>query len=321
MARVELTRTRRKPVPLAALEAAPAESRSRPIFVLGIDRSGTSLLSEIVFHWGAYAGDPALLGAPDEGNPQGYWEYRPMQELVSELLMGAGVSPWDPGFKEQVRQCAFDPRYRDKALAMISEMQAADRPWLWKEPNFAFTLPFWRELVPDPVCLVTLRNPYHSAKSYEKFILPPALKGQVHLVAYFFLRWQYFMNTVIAELKTVRSKLFIPYEALLSSPAEQCARICRFLDTEFAGTDGDRAERVGRMTQVVNPDLWRNTSPVPFSEAPESSAEQRALYSYLSSRLAGDINDFDPSQYPLPPCWREYMSNIGLIRRLLESLE
>jgi hypothetical protein len=321
MTRVELTRIRRKPVPLAALEAAPAKPRIRPIFVLGIDRSGTSLLAQIVSHWGAHAGDPALLGAADEGNPQGYWEYRPMQELVNELLLGAGVSAWEPGFKEQVRQCAFDPRYRDKALALISEMQAADRPWFWKEPNFAFTVPFWRELVADPVCLVTLRNPYHSAKSYEKLILPPVLKGRVQLVAYFFLRWQYFMTAVVEELKTVRSKIFIPYEVLLSSPAEQCARICRFLDAELAGPEGDGDGRVDHMAQVVNPDLWRNTSGAAFSDIPESSAEQRALYSYLSSRLDGDVGDFDPSQYPLPPCWREYVLNIGLIRRLLESLE
>jgi hypothetical protein len=321
MARVDLTRTRRKPVPLTPLEAAPAKSGSRPIFVLGIDRSGTSMLSEIVFRWGAYAGDLELLGGADQGNPQGYWEYKPLQGLVLDLLLAPGVAPWEPGFKEGVRRCAFDPQYRDRALAMIAEMQAANRPWFWKEPTFAFSLPFWRELIPDPVYLMTLRNPYHSAKSYEKFSLPPSLNGRVRLLAYFFLRWQSFMTAVIEELTTVRSKIFVSYEALLSSPAEQCARICRFLDAELPGADGDHVERLDRMTRVVNPDLWRNASPVAFSEVPESSAEQRALFSYLSSRLDGDVSDFDPAHYPLPSCWPEYASNFGLMRRLLESLE
>jgi hypothetical protein len=316
-----LLESRRKPVSLTALEAPPPESRTRPIFILGIDRSGTSLLAEIVFRWGAHAGDPQQLGTADEGNPQGYWEYKPMQDLVAELVAGMGVPFWEPAFKEQMRQRAFDPAYRDKALALIAEMQAAERPWFWKEPDFAFSLPFWRELLADPVYLVTLRKPHHSAQSYEKLILPPPFRGRIRLVAYFLLRWQGFMISVVEELKRARSKLLVSYEALLSSPVEQCARICRFLEAEIGSADGESAGRVQRMARVVDPDLWRSTSSVPFSEVPESSPEQRALYAYLCSRLDGDLGDFDPLQYPFPACWREYAANIGVVHRLLESLE
>ena len=59
--------------------------RTRPIFVLGIDRSGTSLLAEVVARWGAYAGEPESLADPDDGNPRGYWEHMPMQELMMQL--------------------------------------------------------------------------------------------------------------------------------------------------------------------------------------------------------------------------------------------
>lgn len=305
------------------LQAAPKQPRSRPIFVLGIDRSGTSLLAEVTFRWGAYAGDPKRLASPDEGNPQGYWEYEPMQELVGDLIVAAGVSPWDDSFRDHVRRYAADPTYRDRALSLISEMQAGDRPWFWKEPNFAFLLPFWNELVEDPIYLVTLRNPHHSALSYEKYSLPPILSDRVRLVAYFLLRWQHYMISIAEGLKGTRSKILVSYEALLSSPGEQCARICRFLDAETGGvrTDDESTSTVECMAQTINPRLWRNRPSETLGDVPEASAEQKALFLYLSERLDGDLDDFDASHYPLPPCWREYVSNIGVIRWLLENLE
>src|SRR5579863_5755910 len=84
----------------------------RPIFVLGVDRSGTSVLAEVLSHWGAYAGAAERLGKPDDGNPQGYWEYAPMQEFVSQLTARAGASIWHAESRRLMRQQAADPELR-----------------------------------------------------------------------------------------------------------------------------------------------------------------------------------------------------------------
>src|SRR5947209_7457888 len=71
-----------------------ADSIIRPIIILGVDRSGTSLIAELVHRWGAYAGEASELAPGNEGNPQGYWEYMPMEDFLSDLSRSVGLSDW-----------------------------------------------------------------------------------------------------------------------------------------------------------------------------------------------------------------------------------
>ena len=50
---------------------AQAESQ-RPIIVLGVPRTGTSLVGQVTHHWGAGAGEAERLVQGNEGNPLGY---------------------------------------------------------------------------------------------------------------------------------------------------------------------------------------------------------------------------------------------------------
>ena len=56
-------------------------SESQPIIVLGAERSGTSVVAEMVHTWGAYAGASERLHAADAHAPRGYWEYMPLSFL------------------------------------------------------------------------------------------------------------------------------------------------------------------------------------------------------------------------------------------------
>ena len=80
----------------------------RPIFVLGVDRSGTSMVSELVHRWGAYAGDMSLHGEANEGNPRGYWEYQPMQELLGDVSSSTALTEWSPDFPAMIRRRASE---------------------------------------------------------------------------------------------------------------------------------------------------------------------------------------------------------------------
>ena len=299
-------------------EAGDFESRP-PIFVLGIDRSGTSMVSELLFRWGAHAGAQDLLCAADEGNPQGYWEYQPMQAFFTELMNSAGVSIWDPELSQAMRRQVSDPELRRRAMELAAEMGAPDRPWFWKDSQLIFSLPFLREVFPSAVYLITLRNPYDSAVSYEKLRIPAPLQNKVRLIGYTLLRWQHLMVSICEELKSYPRKLLVSYEALVSSPREQCARICRFLDAAYGPAD-DSEVRAERMAQSINPNLWRNDSQVPFAERRNVSQAQRDLFLYLSSRLDGDVSDFDAARYPFPEWSREYCSNMSVMQWLLGSL-
>ena len=299
---------------------AGSRTRKRPLFVLGVDRSGTSLVSELLFRWGAHPGDPDRLPQGDAGNPQGYWEYQPIQDFVAELVNSVGCSLWDPAFKEAVRRQASDLALRARALELAAEMESPGLPWFWKEPEFVLTLPFWVELFPDAVYLITLRNPHDSALSYKKFYLPAMLEDKVRLTAYFFLRWQHFMVSIFEELKHYRPKLLVQYEELVSHPHEQCDRICRFLAAEYGDAVPSGRGGVDQMTEAISPRLWRNNGGLPFAAAPGASAAQKDLYAYLASHAEGGLEGFDPAHYPFPECFAEYMSNMAVFKWLFDNL-
>ena len=73
------------------------------VIVLGAERSGTSVVTEMLHRWGAHAGEPSKLTGPSEHSPHGQWEYEPLWELLSEIGDFAhGATCWDPAFEERV---------------------------------------------------------------------------------------------------------------------------------------------------------------------------------------------------------------------------
>lgn len=288
--------------------------RSRPIFVLGVDRSGTSLVSEITYNWGAYPGKMDLLASGNEGNPRGYWEYEPMEEFLNQLFDSVGVSHWDPSFSEKVGQRAKDGETRRKALELVAEMEQAPA-WFWKEPYLCLCISFWEQILVDPIYVIPVRHPFESAMSYEKFMLPPTLRGSVRLIALFLMRWQHFAVNILRHSQPNPNKIFIHYEKLLQHPQEQCERLCRFLDRQCGidGTEEDRRERVRKMSRVVNPDLWRNRATVDLSEVPESTPTQRDLYQLLLAKVEDPGVEAEADRYPVAGWWREYMENLDLM--------
>ena len=71
-------------------------SESQPIIILGAERSGTSLVAEMVHAWGAFAGASEKLHAADAHAPRGYWEYLPLWVFLAELWdFASGATWWD----------------------------------------------------------------------------------------------------------------------------------------------------------------------------------------------------------------------------------
>ena len=72
------------------------------IIVLGMPRSGTSLVADPVYRWGAYAEPKQALLKADEWNPQGYWEYIPLKRLNDELLAAVRASERVPPATDEI---------------------------------------------------------------------------------------------------------------------------------------------------------------------------------------------------------------------------
>lgn len=284
----------------------------RGIFVLGADRSGTSLVSELIHRWGAWAGDAAALGSGDVFNPHGYFEYTPMQKLLSDLTVSTGVTEWDPRFHELLKLRARDPDHRRRALELVAGMEREGRPWLWKEPFISLHMPFWELLIPPPVCVMTVRNPHDSARSFARMMLGTEMAGRISLTAYFCLRWQSFMLAILDYLERNLDHLVVCYEELVRDPESQVLRLCRFLDSRF-GVASSSAERAATMRAAIDPALWRNKAAGSFFDVPEATGAQRELLRYLHQRAADLRQPFAAERYPFPPYAQEYLENFEFL--------
>jgi hypothetical protein len=282
--------------------------------VLGADRSGTSLVSELIHRWGAYAGEASALGDGDVYNPHGYFEYTPMQELLHDVTVSTGVTEWDPRFHEVLKLRARDPDHRRRALELVAAMEKEGRPWLWKEPFISLHMPFWELLIPPPVCVMTVRNPHDSARSFSRMMLGPEMSERISLTAYFCLRWQSFMLAVLDYLERNPEHLVVCYEELLRDPAGQVLRLCRFLDRRFGlAGDEDEEERAATMRAAIDPALWRNKAASSFFDVPEATGAQKDLLRHLHRRAADARQPFASESFPFPPYYQEYLENFELL--------
>ncbi|MBI1924552.1 sulfotransferase [Candidatus Poribacteria bacterium] len=301
------------------MSAEKGTSKCRPIIVLGVERSGTSLVAEMVHRWGAYAGESERLTKADERNPQGYWEYKPIWDFLDELIKAVGISWWDASFQQRVREKVFIPQYRDKARELVAVMEKEGKSWVWKDPALSFFLPFWKEIWGDADYLITVRNPYDSALSWQKFVMPSKLEGSMSLIAGNILRWQYMMLLILEHTEETENKIFIPYEGLVLKPWKQAKRLYEFLNRNCeVKVSDDMGSKV--MAQTVNPKLWRNRSQSPFSQVHEATNEQKALYQFIERKVKNPLKKFEIAKYPMYAGWQEFVKNEEMLLRMATQI-
>jgi hypothetical protein len=291
-----------------SMKTNASPNSSAGIIVLGAERSGTSVVTDMIHRWGAYAGEPEQLTAANEHNPQGQWEYKPLWDFLVEVGdFAQGVTWWDAGFEAHITAKLQLPMLRGKALALMAEMERAGRPWVWKDPALCHFLPFWKPIWGDVTYVITVRHPYDVARSWQRYAVPAHLQGSVNLVACNLLRWQHMMLMVLRATDDVDRKIFVEYEALVREPMAQARRLAAFLD-EYCGGAPSAAQSIRAMAERVNPALWRNHSDRSLSEIVEATPAQRRLYEFVRSKVKDPGKAF-VDEYPMPPIWWEFVHN------------
>jgi hypothetical protein len=167
---------------------------------------------------------------------------------------GAGVSWGEDSFPARVDVKAQDLDLRAAAEATVAQMESHGPPWLWKDPALCHFLPFWRQILQDPVYVIAVRHPLDIAQSWQQFARgnrrePTAVPSNL-------LRWQYMTSQVLTETANVSAKLFVEYEQHMQQPEEQARQLASFLGTHCGGPTGESA--VMRMAASCDPALWRN---------------------------------------------------------------
>ena len=280
------------------------DPKSHPIIMLGVERSGTSVVAEMVHRWGAYAGPPEKLHQADAHAPRGYWEFLPLWDLLAELGdFDAGATWWDRDFQQQTMKKAADPAYRKKATELMAEMSKKG-PWFWKDPALSHFLPFWKRIWSDAIYIITVRHPLDTAVSWQQFIMPANVPVRISFVAMNLLRWQHMMTLILQHTEDAQHRLFLGYEDIMRHPHAQAERLACFLNAKF----GQRDSPIQAMVDVIESQLWRNNCGTPFEQVSEATWEQKALYAFTKQKIDNPFEPFDVSKYPLPPGYLEFLN-------------
>jgi hypothetical protein len=267
-------RTRQTDSARATQDRNPETDAGVPILVLGMHRSGTSVLARTLMSLGVAVGEEdALLPAHPTDNPTGYWERSDVVASHDEFLASAGYS-WSQ--VAGMTASDFDPAalqtLEERLRKTIARLDQGGRPWLVKDPRLCLLLPQWSRLVDGVACVVAVRDPRDVAAS----ILREQLRGA--FTSNFLLAlWEKYLRTVLADMASRRA-LFVSYERLLADPMRESARIKRALAemgvTRLHDPSGEELE------MFVDPRLQRSAAPA-HSRLSES---QQQLFAWLEAQ-------------------------------------
>jgi hypothetical protein len=204
------------------------------VCVLGMHRSGTSVIARVLNLLGVDLGpeDHLLDAAPY--NPKGLWEHRFFVELNDRILADLGgdcvdIPAFRPGWEKGPRLEDF----RQRARRLIQEDFAGAATWGWKDPRTCLTLPFWQEILPPMRYVLSLRNPIDVARSLERRDGYSLRRGIYLWLAY---------TSAALEHTAGLPRCLVFYEDILEDWDRELRRLGLFLgDAERAGRPAVRA--------------------------------------------------------------------------------
>lgn len=248
-------------------------------YVLGMHRSGTSVLARMVGLLVAYDGH---RGA-EADNLEGHWEIPRMNVALEAALkavdadwVGPPLTPLD----------ATDPRIAGP-MAQVADVVAGlgHEEWVLKDPRLCLGLTATLSIPQPPARLVcTFREPSEVARS----IASRGGSGHGFEPEYGLAVWEVYNRLLLEQVRaSARPTTWVSYDDLMGEPRATASRLGDFLAQDGAHV-GEGA--VARAATAVNPSLrHHDTTDAGLSD------EQRALLSLLrecardGSTVSGDV--------------------------------
>jgi hypothetical protein len=224
-------------------------------FVLGMHRSGTSMLAGLLVTGLGYKTGGPLIGSAFD-NEKGFFELLGVV-LQNDELMKAQRTYWDSNVMAYKGERGLDDKKSgkvkfnkgDKALEFLNNPD--NGPWLQKDPRMCITLKTWIPLFDvEPAALFTFRHPLEVALSLKKREKGFPLERGLRL-------W------IIYNMRSVQNsaglcRVVSSNEAVLANPLTEVQRISDELTTKCGVPKPPRKLEQIDVDKFVDPDLQHN---------------------------------------------------------------
>jgi hypothetical protein len=142
-----------------------AGDRAGRIVVLGMHRSGTSCVAELLAAMGAYFRPAGMTPRGNEQNPHGLFERMDLRRICHFALRSMGGDWWETSrLPTRALPAVARARIADMLPPMLAELDAHE-PWFIKEPRLCLLLPMLREPLGSIVAVHVWRDPVEVAES------------------------------------------------------------------------------------------------------------------------------------------------------------
>jgi hypothetical protein len=225
------------------------------LFILGVGRSGTSMLARILSLCGGAL--PERLKDPNPANPTGFWEPLEALRLNDEFLLRHHATYLDPTLRLQ-GEVSFSRDEKNSYVGKIRAFleQCPDAPLLViKEPRITALFEFWLEAAEQAgwaaKVIIPIRHPQEVVASLAAWV-----EASPHLWSALWLKY----NLLAERYSRHLPRVFVEYSNLLGDWRRQVARISRSLAVELAPGEGSSIDA------FLDPNLPRQRHPEPIGE-------------------------------------------------------
>ena len=268
---IEKIRLRRHNEAKAAMQALSKELPIQPgpnqksgFMVLGMHRSGTSMLSGLlVIGMGYKTGAPLIGGAFD--NPKGFFELIPAV-LQNDEFMAKQRIYWSVNVIAYNYQKALQDKedgvvkFKEGKKALAVYNNPDNVPWLQKDPRMCITLKTWLPLLThEPAIVFTYRHPLEVAMSLKKredsFTLDHGLR-----------LWIVYNMRALQNSQGL-CRVLTSNEAVLTNPLEEVRRISHELTTKCGVPAPSKDISMEDVEKFMDPSLQHNKKERDANEA------------------------------------------------------
>lgn len=203
------------------------ETKRTAIVVLGMHRSGTSVLTKIISTMGYEL--PKTLLTASKSNETGHWESILLNRLNDKILLSTG-NTWQ-SWREISIGFSDIPNFeslRHEAIELLDTEFGIVNSFAFKDPRLCRLMEFWKpilqEINVDPIVICPIRNPLETALSLEQRNSIPQSVG-------LFIWLRYVLEAEISTRGIVRS--FVHYADLLNNWQTTIEKISRETNIPF----------------------------------------------------------------------------------------
>jgi len=205
------------------------ESKTKTVVILGMHRSGTSMIGGVLARLGINMGE-SFRDTRIVSNPLGFYEDTDFLNLNKEILYEAGGSWENPPKIEQIM--SQQDKFKNKIQELFSNKTQF---WGWKDPRTSLTIRLFLPFLSNPYFIVCYRDPNEVAKSlYKRSRM--RYEEAIKLGNFYKTEIENFFKD-FPELKKIR----LNYHQIISNPRESIDNITKFLDIEVSKTQYEDA--------------------------------------------------------------------------------